>query len=153
VTHPSEMISAYLDGELIEDETSELLIHLATCGRCSADLEEMQSVRAAVRSLPILELPAGLLPEADAAVVPIHRNRGVWVGAAAAAVALIIAIASIVTPPPASISADDLSGGPERMKRLVSLVVVFTLLPVSAAWATELDELLEQVGRAFGAES
>jgi len=30
------------------------------------------------------------------------------------------------------------------MKRLVSLVVVFTLLPVSAAWATELDELLEQ---------
>jgi uncharacterized membrane protein len=62
-----------------------------------------------VRSLPILELPAGLLPEADTAVVPIHRNRGVWVGAAAAAVALIIAIASIVTPPPPSISADDLS--------------------------------------------
>ncbi|MEE9177228.1 MAG: hypothetical protein V3U46_02245, partial [Acidimicrobiia bacterium] len=30
------------------------------------------------------------------------------------------------------------------MKRLVSLVVVFILLPVSAAWATELDELLEQ---------
>jgi anti-sigma factor RsiW len=109
VTHPSELISAYLDGELIEDESSELLSHLATCGRCSANLVEMQSVRAAVRSLPILELPAGLLPESDAAVVPIHRNRGVWVGAAAAAVALIIAIASIVTPPPPSISADDLS--------------------------------------------
>jgi hypothetical protein len=30
------------------------------------------------------------------------------------------------------------------MKHLVSLVVVFILLPVSAAWATELDELLEQ---------
>ena len=30
------------------------------------------------------------------------------------------------------------------MKRLVSVVVVFTLVPASAAWATELDELLEQ---------
>ncbi len=30
------------------------------------------------------------------------------------------------------------------MKRLVSLVVVFTLVPASAAWAIELDELLEQ---------
>lgn len=109
MTHPSELISAYLDGELIGDETSELLSHLATCGRCSADLEEMQGVRTAVRSLPVLELPAGLVLEADAVVVPIHRNRGVWVGASAAVVALVIAIASIVTPPPASISVDDLS--------------------------------------------
>lgn len=109
MTHPSELISAYLDGELIGDETSELLSHLATCGRCSADLEEMQGVRTAVRSLPVLELPAGLVREADAVVVPIHRNRGVWVGASAAVVALVIAIASIVTPPPASISVDDLS--------------------------------------------
>lgn len=109
MTHPSELISAYLDGELIGDETSELLSHLATCGMCSADLEEMQGVRTAVRSLPVLELPAGLVLEADAVVVPIHRNRGVWVGAAAAVVALVIAIASIVTPPPASISVDDLS--------------------------------------------
>jgi len=109
VTHPSELISAYLDGELIGDETHQLLNHLATCGRCSADLEEMQRVRSAVRSLPILELPTGLVPEADAVVVPIHRNRGVWVGAAAAAVALIIAIASLVTPPPPSISVDDLT--------------------------------------------
>lgn len=109
MTHPSELISAYLDGELVGDETSELFGHLATCGRCSADLEEMQAVRSAVRSLPVLELPVGLVPEADSVVVPIHRNRGVWVGAAAAVVALVIAIASIVTPPAPSVSADDLS--------------------------------------------
>ena len=30
------------------------------------------------------------------------------------------------------------------MNRLISLVVVFSLVPASAAWATELDELLEQ---------
>lgn len=109
MTHPSELISAYLDGELIGDETPRLHSHLATCGRCSADLEDMQRVRSAVRSLPVLELPPGLVPAADAVVIPIHRNRGIWVGAAAAVVALIIAIASIVTPPPASVSVDDLS--------------------------------------------
>ena len=57
----------------------------------------MQTVRSAVRSLPLLELPAGLIPEADAGVVPLRRNKGFWVGAAAAAVALVIAIAAIVT--------------------------------------------------------
>lgn len=30
------------------------------------------------------------------------------------------------------------------MKRLLSIVVVFTLVPASAAWATELDEILER---------
>jgi len=137
VTHPSEMISAYLDGELIGDETSKLLSHLATCGRCSAELEELQSVRTAVRSLPVLALPAGLVPEADAVVVPIHRNRGVWVGAAAAAVALIIAIASIVTPPPASISVDDLTS---RFGARASLDPAFSPAKVVVPVLGELSE-------------
>jgi len=109
VNHPSELISAYLDGELVGDEGSQLLRHMATCGRCAAELEELQRVRTAVRSLPLLDMPQGLVPEADAVVIPIHRNRGVWVGAAAAVVALVIAVAAIVTPPPTSVSVDDLS--------------------------------------------
>ncbi len=109
MNHPSELISAYLDGELVGDETSQLLGHLATCGRCAIELEETQRVRTAVRSLPVLDMPIGLVPEADAVVIPIHRNRGVWVGAAAAVVALVIAVAAIVTPPPTSVSVDDLS--------------------------------------------
>lgn len=109
MSHPSELISAYLDGELVGDEPSQLLQHMATCGRCAAELEDMQRVRTAVRSLPLLDMPKGLVPEADAVVIPIHRNRGVWVGAAAAVVALVIAVAAIVTPPPTSVSVDDLS--------------------------------------------
>lgn len=109
MTHPSEMISAYLDGELESAEQARLIDHLSGCGRCSLEMEEIQAVRSAVRSLPILELPVGLIPEAHAEVVPLHRNRGVWVGAAAAVVALVIAIAALVTPPPASVSVDDLS--------------------------------------------
>jgi anti-sigma factor RsiW len=109
MTHPSELISAYLDGELHGSELTQLMDHLSSCGRCSADMEEIQRVRTAVRSLPILELPAGIVPEADADVVPLHRNKGLWAGVAAAVVAVVIAVAALVTPPAGSVSIDDLN--------------------------------------------
>ena len=109
MSHPSELISAYLDGELHGTELKSLLDHLAGCGRCAADLQEMQRVRSAIRSLPVLELPEGTVPEVDAEVVPIHRNRGLWVGAAAAVVALVIAVAALVTPAPEPVSLEDLT--------------------------------------------
>jgi len=121
--HPSEQISAYLDGELHGKELNGLLEHLSGCGRCSAEVEGIQQVRAAVRSLPILELPEGVVPEADADVVPLRRNRGLWVGAAAAVVALVIAVAAMVTPPPNTVSVDDLSN---RFGARVSLDPAFS---------------------------
>jgi anti-sigma factor RsiW len=109
MNHAGDLISAYLDGELNRPEIDELRAHLASCGRCSAELQEMQQVRSAVRSLPLLELPTGLVPEADAEVIPLRRNRGFWVGAAAAAIALVIAIAALVTPSTPSIAVEDLN--------------------------------------------
>jgi anti-sigma factor RsiW len=109
VSHPGDMISAYLDGELTRSEIEQLKTHLASCGKCSAEMQEMQQVRSAVRSLPMLELPAGLVPEADAEVIPLRRNKGFWVGAAAAAVAVVIAIAALVTPSSPSIAIDELN--------------------------------------------
>lgn len=109
MNHPSELISAYLDGELDDHERSDLMRHLAGCGRCSAELEDMQGVRAAVRSLPVLELPVGLIPEADPVVVPLRSHRGFWTGVAAAVVIAVIAIAALVTPPAASTSMDHLN--------------------------------------------
>lgn len=109
MTHPSELISAYLDGELHERELAELMEHLSRCGRCTAEMEEMQRVRTAVRSLPVLELPRGIVPDADAEVIPLRRNKGMWVGVAAAVVAVVIAVAALVTPPAGSVSVDDLN--------------------------------------------
>jgi anti-sigma factor RsiW len=109
MNHPSELISAYLDGELHGDELDRLLDHLNGCGRCVIEMEETQQVRAAVRSLPVLELPRGLVPDADRVVVPLHRNRGVWVGAAAAVVAVVITVAALVTPSPTPVTVEDLS--------------------------------------------
>lgn len=109
MSHPGELISAYLDGELNGSELAELLDHLARCGRCAAELEQMQEVRSAVRSLPLLELPAGIVPVTDAQVVPLRRNKGMWVGVAAAVVALVITVAAIVTPSPNSVTIEDLN--------------------------------------------
>jgi anti-sigma factor RsiW len=109
MNHAGELISAYLDGELARPEIDQLQAHLATCGKCAAELQEIQTVRSAVRSLPLLELPSGLIPEADAEVVPLRRNKGFWVGAAAAAVALVIAIAALVTPSTPSVALEELN--------------------------------------------
>jgi len=109
LSHPSELISAYLDGELHDSESSQLVDHLGSCGRCSAELEEMQRVRSAVRSLPVLELPIGIVPEADPVVVPLRRHKGMWAGVAAAVVAAVIAIAAIVTPEPGSLTIEEMN--------------------------------------------
>jgi len=109
VTHAGELISAYLDGELPRSDVEQLFKHLSSCGRCSAEMQDLQAVRSAVRSLPLLELPPGLIPEADAEIIPLHRNRGFLVGAAAAVVALVIAVAAIFTPSTAAISVEELN--------------------------------------------
>lgn len=109
MSHPSELISPYLDGELQGVELSRLHQHLATCGKCSAELERIQQVRSAVRSLPVLELPPGLVPEADSEAVPLRRQKGLWVGAAAAIMAAVIAIAALVTPEPDPVTLEQLN--------------------------------------------
>lgn len=109
MTHPNEMISAYLDGELTRAEASELSTHMGSCGKCVAEMEAMQRVRTAVRSLPLIELPPGLLGEAEPVVVPLRKNRGFLVGAAAAGVAIVIAVATMLSPSPSALSVDDLN--------------------------------------------
>lgn len=109
MNHAGELISAYLDGELAGSEVDQLFGHLASCGKCAAEIQELQSVRSAVRSLPVLELPPGLIPEADAELIPLHRNRGFLVGAAAAVVVVVIAIAAMFTPSAATISVEELN--------------------------------------------
>ena len=109
MSHPHEMISAYLDGELTRAEASELFTHFGSCGKCVAEMEGMQKVRTAIRSLPLIELPPGLLGDAEPVVVPLRKNRGFLVGAAAAGVAVVIAVATLLTPTPSALSVDDLN--------------------------------------------
>lgn len=102
MTHPSELLSAFLDGEVTEEEQNRVVEHLAVCGSCGDELEDLHAARTAVRSLLVLEMPAGLVPseEGMAEVLSLPRRPPVWVAAAAAAIlALFIGIATILAPP------------------------------------------------------
>ncbi len=102
MTHPSELLSALLDGELIERERAQVTEHLATCPSCEGELRGLHFARAAVRSLPLVEMPAGLTPAVEPAAGVLHftKRPPAWVAAAAAAIlALFVGIATILAPP------------------------------------------------------
>lgn len=109
MTHLDELLSVYLDGEATTSEVTRVEGHLGQCHRCRRRLDEVNSARTAVRSLPILELPAGLIPGLEAEPVPAGRRPAVWAGAAAAVMAIVIAVAAIVTPAPEPLDIDTVS--------------------------------------------
>lgn len=97
MNHPDGLLSAYLDGETTPGESRLVRSHMADCAYCRRQLYQINEMRAAVRSLPVLELPAGLIP---AGVDESRRNRrSVWLGAVAALAAAVIAVATLVTAP------------------------------------------------------
>ncbi len=61
-----ELLSAYLDGELRGDEPDLVARHLESCCGCGGVLEAVREARAAVRTLPMLDVPAMLLPAVHA---------------------------------------------------------------------------------------
>ena len=95
--HLGDVVSAYLDGELAGAERHHAEAHLAGCDRCRDQLTDMMFVRARLRALPMLELPAEStqVTRPDA---PINRRPRILMGAAAAAIAMVLALA-VGTPP------------------------------------------------------
>jgi anti-sigma factor RsiW len=57
-----ELLSAYLDGELRPGELDAVVAHLTDCLDCVAEFHRVKEIRAALRTLPELELPERLLP-------------------------------------------------------------------------------------------
>ena len=95
--HLGDVVSAYLDGELPASERHRAESHLAGCDHCRDQLTDMMFVRARLRALPMLELPAE--PQVvSTALVPIHRRHRILMGAAAAAVAMVLALAAAPSP-------------------------------------------------------
>jgi anti-sigma factor RsiW len=88
MNHLGDLLSAYLDGELRPDERSRVADHLQACGLCRTEVEEISEARAAVRSLPTLELPVVLMP-AEAVRIAERERLGWRITAAAAAVAVV----------------------------------------------------------------
>ncbi len=110
--HLGELLSAHLDGELLDHERARVAGHLQECERCRAELSELAGARTMVRSLPTLEMPltvreaVGMAPDP----LPLRRRPAMWIGAAAAAAAAVFVSAAIVTAPqPQQISPPELS--------------------------------------------
>ena len=94
--HPGELLSAYFDDELAEDERASVAAHLQSCGECRDELDAVQAAAVAVRSLPELEVPPGLVPTP----APWQRRRrwqtfGAIAAGATAVVALVVGVAVI----------------------------------------------------------
>jgi anti-sigma factor RsiW len=59
--HPGDLLSAWLDDELTPAEASEVAAHLEGCPACAAERDEVEASRTALRALPRLDVPEGLL--------------------------------------------------------------------------------------------
>lgn len=59
--HPGDLLSAWLDGELDEPEATAVAAHVEGCPACAAERDEVNVARIAVRGLPRLAAPAGVL--------------------------------------------------------------------------------------------
>jgi len=57
------LVSAYLDGQLQPGELDVVVEHLGECSDCIAEFHQLKEIRAAVRTLPYLEIPERLLPD------------------------------------------------------------------------------------------
>ncbi len=91
MNHLGEALSAFLDGELVPAERAVAAVHLAECSLCQGELAGVEAVRAVVRGLPVLEVPAGLLPASRRR----HRRWMLspgWVTACAAALAITVGL-------------------------------------------------------------
>jgi anti-sigma factor RsiW len=107
LSHLDELLSVYLDGETTPAESIRVNRHLADCEACRRRLSDVNMARAALRALPMLELPPNLVAEEK--VVPLVRRRSVWMGAAAAVVTVVITVATLVTSPSEPLNLIDVS--------------------------------------------
>ncbi|MGH9321496.1 MAG: zf-HC2 domain-containing protein [Vicinamibacteria bacterium] len=56
--HPrNQVLSSYYDGELAPARAASVEQHLAECGRCRSEYEEMATVANAIRHMPVLRAP------------------------------------------------------------------------------------------------
>lgn len=111
MSHVGELLSAYLDGEVRPEEQALVGTHLATCEECRVELADLHAARAALRSLPVLEMPPGLAPAPPPeVVVPLRRRAAAWVAAAAAAIlVLVVGLATVLAPRAVPIPLEEVS--------------------------------------------
>ncbi len=96
-----DQLSAYIDGELDASAAERLERHLAECGRCGQEMEQLRATVAALQELPAVEPPRSftLSPERVAAPrppMPVASPLAFGARIAAAGVAAALAVVLVV---------------------------------------------------------
>lgn len=99
MTHPEDLLSAYVEGTLPDRERAVLDVHLRACDQCQEEVELAAAATAALSSLEEEPVPFGVTgPVLGAARKALPHREPVWarlqwaVGAAAAAVLVLVAV-------------------------------------------------------------
>ncbi len=95
-----DQLSAYIDGELDDSAAERLERHLAECGRCRQEMEQLRATVAALQELPAVEPPRSFTLSPERAAAPRPAQPGVTplalgmrlaaAGVAAALVAVVL---------------------------------------------------------------
>lgn len=90
--HPGDLLSARLDEELDLDTARTVDRHVASCTACATELDGLDRARGAVRALPRMTAPAGVV---DRLVDERHRadRRGVALASVAAGLVVVMGLA------------------------------------------------------------
>jgi hypothetical protein len=93
-SHIRDQLTAYLDDEMRPGARERADAHLARCGSCREELQQVRGVATMLQDLPLAKAPDGLWAVIEAAAgAPRKQAMPVWRYAAAAAVILVIASA------------------------------------------------------------
>ncbi|HET7292915.1 MAG TPA: zf-HC2 domain-containing protein [Vicinamibacteria bacterium] len=89
------LVSAYLDGELVDEDRAAFEAHVRECEACRSSLEdERRVVQAVQRSLPLHQTPAGLRDRVDRLLAaPLERARPAGWGTPLVVAASLVALA------------------------------------------------------------
>ena len=95
-----DQLSAYIDGELDASATERLESHLAECGRCRQEMEQLRATIAALQGLPAVEPPRSFTLSPERAALrprmPVTSPLAFGARMAAAGVAAALAVVLVV---------------------------------------------------------
>ena len=93
-----DQLSAYIDGELDASAAGRLEHHLAECGRCRQEMEQLRATVAALQELPAVEPPRSftLSPDRVAPHPPMPVASPLAFGARIAAAGVAVALAVVL---------------------------------------------------------
>ena len=114
------LLSAFVDGELTEEERAEVLAHVSECEKCRRLLGELTALHAALGELEDEDVPAGFTEgvmaavRAEKAAMPRMKKPSAWRRwMPMAACAAIVALAAAVTIPRTEMKQETTSAAPD----------------------------------------